>query len=475
MTLKSLFNASALIAIGMLAGRLLGLLREMLLANRFGTSTTADMAVILLILPDFITSAFIGSAASAALLPAFAARTPAQAKKLFAESLLVSLLLFSAIAIILWFTKGLVYADMPTGAWALTLLALPTTAATAILTAYLQYRQRFVIPAFANVIFNVIIISGLYMFTPSLLVLACAIALASLIRLTAHVAALSPHKPYAPEPMPRQLDKSLTILCATAMGTGLLSLLPVYLPYAFMAATGAGVAVFNYALKLILMPAVLLQTMAQFAVLPWLVSHRKNLAAPALAQLHGTTLQLAWLVSMLASLCLALIAHPLASLCYGHGEMTELDILRIAHGFTAGIAAMPILLMVTLLQSMLYAAQLVRPAFTASILQAVMILPLFWWASHAGVAPMLAAFAAIQAAPLFVLLPSCFRHKLIPRLRPKALLPSIVALIAFWPLMQWQLGQELSPLFAIACACATGGVSLIAGLLTYRLVTKATP
>ncbi len=470
MTLKSLLSASALIALGMLAGRVLGLLREMLLASQFGASGTADTAILLLIIPDFVTAAFIGSAASAALIPAFSAREPHAAHALYRQALGITLAAFTALGLLAFAAACAVGWAVPLPALALTLLALPLSAATAILTAWLQYRSRFLVPAFATVIFNGVIILCL-LAAPGLTLLAGSIAAASLIRLAAHGVAAFRLPPIPPSGERRwQLDKRLRATYATAMGTGLLGLLPTYVPYALIASAGAGVAVFNYALKLVLMPALLLQTVVQMAVLPWLVAARKNRDAETLAALHAHSLRLAVLAAAIAAASLALCAPALAALCFGHGKMEAADIAIVARSFTAGIAAMPALLAVTLLQSMLYAAGHPRPAFMASLCQAALVLPLAACGNALFHVPgVMASFALGQAVPLFFLLPACRRFALLPAaaFRP-ARRAALASLAAFIPVAWVVLTKEFSPIVTIACAILAGIVSLFAGAMTYR-------
>ncbi len=478
MTLKNLLSASALIAFGMLAGRVLGLLREMLLAAQFGTSGSADHAILLLIIPDFITAALIGSAASAALLPAFAARPAHEARALFHQALAITLSAFSAIALLMLLGKNLTGWDIPTTAWAITLLALPLSAATAIITAWLQHNGRFFVPAFATVIFNAVIITALWAFAPGLPMLAGAIASAALIRLLAHIIAAARLKTDR-APAGWQLDKGLRITYLTAMTTGILGLLPTYIPYLLVASSGAGVAIFNYTLKLVLMPTMLAQTVAQMAVLPWLVSARTRLESAGLARLHAQTLQLCALASILGASALALCATPLAALCFGHGQMTPDAITTIAASFTAGIFAMPALLFTTLLQSMLYAHGNARAPFRANILQAACILPFTWSGLHQCQIPgLLASFSIVQGLPILYLLPACLRQGLLPGLKP-LLIPAVLALAAgfavFAPLALIQQHQEFSSLMTIACAAFTGIVSLMAGTMALRSLTKMKP
>src|SRR5258708_2872554 len=140
MTLKTLFSAGALIALGMLAGRVLGLLRETLLAASFGTGGVADIAIALLIIPDFLTQPLIGNAFGATLVPAFAARDENNALALFWQAFVSTVIVFVLIALLIYSQSH----DMPY-AFLLALCSLPLTAATAVAMAWLQYHHRFLI------------------------------------------------------------------------------------------------------------------------------------------------------------------------------------------------------------------------------------------------------------------------------------------------------------------------------------------
>jgi putative peptidoglycan lipid II flippase len=282
MTLKHLFSAGALITAGMLAGRLLGLLREMLLASQFGIHAQADMAIMLLIIPDFITAALIGSAASAALIPAFAERDHDNALALFWQSLALSLIVFTLIGLLMFMQEDHLRAlmsaevrELPQASLAffLTLCSLPLAAATSIVTAYLQYRGRFMAPAFANAIFNFIIILTLCILPGSLAVFAGGIVVAAVVRLVAHVGAFARVGDTLKKPVwsPLVINKSLGKTYASTVGAGVFGMLPFYTPYVLIAYMGSSVALFNYAFKLIMLPAALLQTVVQMVLLPYSV------------------------------------------------------------------------------------------------------------------------------------------------------------------------------------------------------------
>ena len=74
-----MFLKAGVLSLGLLlASRLLGLLRETAQAAAFGTSGLADVAVLMLSLPDWLTGVAVSGALAYVLVPAWAGRTPGQ-------------------------------------------------------------------------------------------------------------------------------------------------------------------------------------------------------------------------------------------------------------------------------------------------------------------------------------------------------------------------------------------------------------
>jgi putative peptidoglycan lipid II flippase len=71
-------KAGALSLALLLASRLLGLVRESAQAAAFGASGVADVAVLMLTLPDWIAGLLASGALAYVLVPAWAAQSPAQ-------------------------------------------------------------------------------------------------------------------------------------------------------------------------------------------------------------------------------------------------------------------------------------------------------------------------------------------------------------------------------------------------------------
>src|SRR3954466_14966873 len=71
-------KAGALSLALLLASRLLGLLRESAQAAAFGASGMADVVVLMLTLPDWLTGTLASGALAYVLVPAWAGQSPAQ-------------------------------------------------------------------------------------------------------------------------------------------------------------------------------------------------------------------------------------------------------------------------------------------------------------------------------------------------------------------------------------------------------------
>ncbi|NBO17837.1 MAG: hypothetical protein EBV03_01160, partial [Proteobacteria bacterium] len=378
--MRALLAGGGLIALGMLLGRVLGLAREMLLAARFGTGPGADFAVLLLIIPDFIAAALIGGAASAVLVPAFAARDAEKQRALLWQVLCWGLLLcIPAVALIL---LGLLPWAQGRAAWVpgalsavwLAMLALPLSVATAVFSAWLQHAGKLAAPAFANVTFNVALMLVLWLSAPTGWAVAVGIVLGAAARLATHGWALR-GKNMRPALGLRggELTRDMGRAYLAATGTALLSMLPLYVPYLVVA--GSRIAVFNYAFKLLLLPGMLGLTVIGMVVLPWLARLHQQ-GRDAFVQGFRHAMLATALVGWALTLALILAAPEITALMFGYGAMEPRDIALVAALFRISLLALLPMLLGGLLQQGFYAATDTTTPLRASILQAALCLPL---------------------------------------------------------------------------------------------------
>lgn len=373
---RSFLKAGIWLASGMMLGRLLGFLREMTLATHYGTGALADFAVLLMLLPDFVAAALIGGAASGVLIPAFAARSEEGQRRLLWQasfgSLLVSLaaLLVLALAAIIFMDA----ANLP--AWWLALLALPLSLVNAVWSAYLQYLRRLAAPAYANVTYNLALMAILISLAPSAFAVGAGIVLAALVRLASHAIALA----RAGSGRPRlalaspEWDRPMLISYLSATGTGLLTMLPHYAPYAVLGAA-SGVALFNYGFKLAWLPAMFGYMAATMMVLP-LLARRWQASREAFTTDAGMLHAGFAIASLALTLCMFGASDELVALVYGRGAMTAEDQASVAACVARGVwLTVPMLLSYSW-QQICFAQGSTRVPLHVSILQCTIIWPL---------------------------------------------------------------------------------------------------
>lgn len=468
--MRALLKGGGLIALGMLLGRLLGLAREMLLAGRFGTGPSADFAVLLLIIPDFVAAALIGGAASAVLVPAFAARSAAQQRALLWQVLWWGLILcLPASALVLacllpWAETRAAWVEgaMP-AAW-LALLALPLSVATAVFSAWLQYAGRLRAPAFANVTFNAALMLVLWLAAPTGWAVAAGIVCGAAFRLGTHALALRGCGMHPAFALKGDITRAMGKAYLAATGTALLSMLPVYIPYLVVA--GSRIAVFNYAFKLLLLPGMLGLTVISMMVLPWLAKRYQ--------QGHGEFVQgfrmamlACGLVGVALTLALLLAAPELAALLFGYGAMLPQDVGLVAGLFRVGLLALVPMLMGGLLQQGFYARADTATPLRAGVMQAALCLPLALLGEYmAGLAGVMAAVAALNLAPCVFFALRARRAGLLAGLVPgREAFQALGAAVAVLLLAGGGISAlQSGPIMAVALYGLAGLVSLAAGL-----------
>ena len=461
MHLRAILSAGALVGLGVLFSRVLGLLREMLLAGHFGVGHEADTAILLLLIPDFITSALAGSAVSATFVPLFTKRTPESAKQVFWQALALSLGVFSLLALLLSLYAG------GEGAFFIVFATLPLTAATAILIAYLQYLGRFRVPAFANAIFNGVIILGLWFLPAGIAMLSVSIFCAVMVRMLAHFyAAWRGEGGFLPANwQPWQINKVIMKIYITTMATDMCNLMPQFAPYYVIATSSGGLAIFNYAFRLSVMPAMIGYNIVQMVLLPWfskLLHENGNSDAT-----YRLTLQSVWAFSLAVCLSLMMARHEAAELCFGYGKMTPADIDRIAHLFALGVWSMFPVVFTCIWLQILYAHGKPRMPFYASIMQALVVLPLCWIGQALmGLEGVMLAYASLQIISVALLSYAGYKQGIIARYRPSIVYGQMTFLASIvWCPLAWLYYSIASiALLKMLLAIMIGAVILVVAL-----------
>ncbi len=170
MSLARAFTLSLLL---MAASRLLGVLRDAVVATQFGLSGHADAALVALSYPDFMVSLLWGAAVPAVMVPRMAGRSGADVADEAARWMRVALPVFALAGLLSWVASGpLVHllapglhaVDAGLAAHALglgALVALPAGALTMVGAAALQSQGRLQWQYAGNVVFNLVLIASL--------------------------------------------------------------------------------------------------------------------------------------------------------------------------------------------------------------------------------------------------------------------------------------------------------------------------
>jgi putative peptidoglycan lipid II flippase len=172
--------AAALIALGNIASRFLGLMREIVIAGTFGRSAAVDAFTAASAIPNILYDLLISGAISAALVPVFSEYAEGDEREFWrvAASVINLMLctLAGIIAIFIWQAPLLVTLlaggfPAQTRAQTITMVQLLLPAVffmglSGMITALLHARRKFLLPSFTTSVFNIGIIAGALLLTP---------------------------------------------------------------------------------------------------------------------------------------------------------------------------------------------------------------------------------------------------------------------------------------------------------------------
>lgn len=338
-------DAGLALSVAVLLGRLSGLVRELQLATSFGVSRQADIAVLLLTLPDMLVGLLLAGGLSAALVPRFRQLPPPAAAMLFRRVAGRATIAFAAAGLILALAPDAFLAllapgiDSPsrvTGALApaLVALALPLGAASGVVAAYLNANDRYFVAGLGTLVFNLSVIAALALGTRApdqmFLMLAIGVAIGAGARLALQAVVV---------PAPGWRDRADTVpadpLLARAFAAGIAAvgltvLAPVLVRAAASLLPGGAVASFNYAQKLTELPVgILITTISTVALTAF---------SGLIASGDEAGLTTAVRTRVRRSLAIALIvvafgvafADPLVTLLFDRGAMDAAALNRVA-------------------------------------------------------------------------------------------------------------------------------------------------
>ncbi|MDI1352875.1 MAG: lipid II flippase MurJ, partial [bacterium] len=301
MTKKSLVISGTIVTLGLLAGRFTGFLRELLIAQQFGLTEQADVAILLLTLPDTFINFLIGGGVAAALIPTLKITPLTEWKKICWQSSGLFFLFFSLLSVLITINPLIIVHFFAPGAsnsvstnaanlLRIAIWVMPLTALSMVSSAYLQAQERFLMPSLGTFIFNLTIISSFMFISSNYLQMrffAFAIVLGAFFRWVSQARFLeAPRKVFSPWLVSKSL---LTRYVHAVSGLGLIVFLPVAAnSLASFYQTGS-IAAFSYVNKLIQFPITMCLSVFSIVLLPRLAALGTSDAKNSLALLNART------------------------------------------------------------------------------------------------------------------------------------------------------------------------------------------
>jgi len=403
-------TAASLIMLGNIASRLLGVVREQVIAALFGTTGTTDAFVAAATVPTMVYDLLIGGAISAALIPVFADYADRQDELWRVASTVINLVLgvlVIAVAILVIFAPqlmGVLATGLPgekqAQAVVLVRLVLPAVlflGLSAITTALLYAQQRFALPAFAVALYNLGLIVVAVLFAGRLGVVSLALGL--LVGAMAQVALQLPGLRAMRYSLRLELNhpgvrQILALYAPVALGL-LVTQAQVVIDRHLASQTGEGsMATMRFATTLVQFPLGLVGTAMSLAILPTLAryatrinqqinkstNHSADLlicdlpdflpSAPAedFKRTLATGLKLTLLLILPATVGLVVLRLPLIELLFQHGVFGAASTQRTALAFLCYSPSIPFAAIDLLLVAAFYARKntLVPALYVAS-------------------------------------------------------------------------------------------------------------
>ncbi len=385
---RHLSTVALLIAVGMLAGRITGLLRELALAARYGLTRDADIAMLAISLPDLLNAIFIGGAVSAVLIPEYhrlSASAGVAAANQMACQLLTAVGAVSVLAalIIAAFSRsfvsvlapGLEGAALDSGMAVMRIVAaaLPCCALTAVISALLQARERVLSPAFSTVVFNSAVIVAILAIPAhnASLWLSAAVVLAAGIRLAAQCLECGWTKTlrggWKEILRFHHLQGDYVRRYIQAFGAvGLTVFIPV-IARAFASHVEGGIACFSYAYKLVELPLGLLSAVLTMAVFPKVSRLVHEQADHSAMPFLSSTLSMVVLATVPIVVFILGAAGPVVALLFQRGNLGSTQVQEIAHLSRIAFLALPALVLTTYSTSIFHALRDTRIPFAISL------------------------------------------------------------------------------------------------------------
>ena len=353
---RTIALAAALIAVGNVASRLLGLVREAVIARSFGRnvdSFTAASAI-----PTIIYDLLVNGAISAALVPVLSEYAEGDLDEFWrvASTIinLALLLVAGVVGLLIWQAQpavALLAGGFDTAiraeATRMVRLLLPAVifmGLSGLITAILYARQRFLLPAFTTSAYNAGIIVGALLLVPTLgpFSLVAGVLLGAALQVLLQLPGLRGMR-YRPVLDLRHpgVRRILLLYAPVALGIGF-SVAGIVLDRNLASRVGGNaLTIMRYATTLIQFPLGLVATAVSFAVLPTLSRQASSGDDEAFRRTLAMGIKVVLLLIVPAALGLAALATPLTAVLFERGKFGAGDTAAVARALLLYLPGLP--------------------------------------------------------------------------------------------------------------------------------------
>jgi putative peptidoglycan lipid II flippase len=425
----SLLRTLATISSMTLLSRILGFVRDFVIARIFGAGMLTDAFFVAFKLPNLLRRLFAEGAFAQAFVPILGEyknkRGNAETRQLVDHVASLLLLILLAVTLIgMAAAPLLVYISAPgftadPGKFELTVSLTRITfpyilfmSLVALCGGILNTWNRFAIPAFTPVLLNVSMIGMALWASPHfaqpVLALGWAVFLGGALQLAFQL-------PYLKriDMLPRfslnwkdpGVRRILRLMAPAVLGVSVAQVsLLINTVFASFLDTGS-VSWLYYADRLMEFPSGILGAALGTILLPSLAKYHASEAHDEYSKLLDWGLRLTLLLAAPAALALAIIAVPLITTLFHHGAFSALDVFKTRDALTAYSVGLLGLILIKVLAPGFYARQNVRTpvkiAIVSLIVTQLLNLALIGWLKHAGLALSIGLAACLNAALLY--------------------------------------------------------------------------
>ncbi len=355
---RNIALAALLIAAGSIASRIVGLVREGVLTSTFGASTAVDAFTAASSLTTVLYDLLVSGAISAALVPVFseyAERDEAGLWHVASTIINLALLAIAVMVALLVWQAPLVIAVLAGGfpapiraeATQMLRLLLPSVlflGVSGLVTALLQARQRFLLPAFTTSAFNIGIIVTVLLFTASLgpLSLVAGVLAGALFQVLLQLPGLRGmhYRPVIDLQHPG-VRRILKLYAPVAIGIGF-SVVGIVLDRNLASRVGGNaLSYMRYATTLIQLPLGLVASAVSFAVLPTLSRLDSSADEDAFRRTLAMGMKVVLLLILPASALLLALAEPVVRLLFERGAFGPAETVITARALRLYLPGLP--------------------------------------------------------------------------------------------------------------------------------------